>query len=229
MGTQVIDIEVVSDRTAESRCDEGFLHLRRLLVRNRRADGTVSEVYPVDVVDRPQLDAVAVVVWRRGATGQVEVLLRQTLRPAALLRRDRNPPLPDPRPYLALYEIVAGVLEAEDRGEAGLRARAAAECWEEAGLKVHPEEVELLGAPFFVAPGILSEKIFLTAVDAGRRALQPPPGDGSPLEESGALRWMALDEAIRCCVAGEIEDAKTEIGLRRLAEALPGGGRPLIA
>ena len=39
---RVVAIEVVEDRTATSRLDEGFLRLRRLRARNRRADGSAS-------------------------------------------------------------------------------------------------------------------------------------------------------------------------------------------
>ncbi len=57
---RVTAIEVVEDRTATARCDEGFLRLKRLRARNRRADGSRSPEYPIDVIDRPTLDAVAV-------------------------------------------------------------------------------------------------------------------------------------------------------------------------
>ena len=62
---KVTALELVQDRTATSRCDEGFLRLKRLTVRNRRADGTASREYPVDLIDRPALDAVAVAIWAR--------------------------------------------------------------------------------------------------------------------------------------------------------------------
>ena len=50
-------IEVVEDRTAGSRCDEGFLRVTRLLVRNVYEDGSTSEPYPCDVMTRPGSDA----------------------------------------------------------------------------------------------------------------------------------------------------------------------------
>src|SRR4051812_17455143 len=92
-------LEVVEDFTSTGRCDEGFLHIRRLHVRNRRQDGSVSSVYRVDVVDRPRLDAVAVLVHRQGDGGKREVLTRTNLRPAAYFRKDKQPPLPDDREY----------------------------------------------------------------------------------------------------------------------------------
>ena len=42
-------IEVVADETAGSRCDEGFLRLARLKLRNHYDDGTASEAYACDV------------------------------------------------------------------------------------------------------------------------------------------------------------------------------------
>jgi ADP-ribose pyrophosphatase len=48
--------------------------------------------------------------------------------------------------------------------------------------------------------------------------------DGSVLEQLGAVIDVSLRDALAACRNGEIEDAKTEIGLRRLAEIL--GQRP---
>jgi ADP-ribose pyrophosphatase len=216
---EVTDIEVVEDFSSTARCDEGFLRLRRLRCRNRRADGSSSAIYRVDVVDRPTLDAVAVLVYRRSPRG-LEILTRQNLRPAALFRRDKPMSVPDGRSYLEVEEIVAGVLEVEDKGEAGLRARAAMEVREEAGIEVSADEVRMLGASFFVAPGIVSEKIFVTAVDVTGKPQTDPIGDGSPLEEGGALRWWPARELLAACRTGAVPDAKTEIALSRLLAEL---------
>ncbi|MCI0572844.1 MAG: NUDIX hydrolase [Myxococcaceae bacterium] len=215
----VTDIEVVEDFTATGRCDEGFLHVRRLRCRNLREDGSHSAMYRVDVIDRPRLDAVAVLVWRRGEQG-LEVLLRENLRPAAYFRKDRATPLPDAARYLKTQEIVAGLLEPTDVGEAGLLHRAVEEVREEGGYHVTPRDIRPLGGAFFVAPGILSEKIFLTEVDVTGRAQHPPPGDGSPLEEGCRVRWSPLDEVLAACVRGELPDAKTELAIRRLLDRL---------
>ena len=134
---EVVDLEILEDFSARARCDEGFLHLLRLRCRNVRADGSVSRPYNVDIVDRPVPDAVAVLLWRRGAQG-VEVLTRRTLRPAAYFRRDLPLPVPDRALSLTVEELVAGVLEAEDSGTEGVQGRAAAEVREEAGYTVAP-------------------------------------------------------------------------------------------
>jgi ADP-ribose pyrophosphatase len=207
-------IEIVEDFSSTARCDEGFLQIRRLRVRNRRVDGSTSPVYRVDVVDRPRLDAVAVLVVRQGPGG-LEVLTRMNLRPAAYFRKDKEPPVPDGRVYLYCEEIVAGLLEPTDHGDEGLRLRAVEEVREEAGIDVAPAEITLLGPPFFVAPGILSEKIHLAAVDVTGKALLPPKGDGSPLEESPEPRWRTVAELKAAIASGEVQDAKTEIALTR--------------
>ncbi|MBK7860506.1 MAG: NUDIX hydrolase [Archangiaceae bacterium] len=203
-------IEVIEDFTSTGRCDEGFLQVRRLRVRNRRTDGSTSPVYRVDVVDRPRLDAVAVLVVR-GA----EVLTRMNLRPAAYFRKDKEQPLPDGRSHLYCEEIVAGLLETTDHGEAGLKHRAAEEVREEAGIVVAPADIVLLGPPFFVAPGIVSEKIFLCAVEVTGKEVVTPEGDGSPLEESPPPRWRTFESLAAAIASGEVQDAKTELALHR--------------
>jgi ADP-ribose pyrophosphatase len=214
---EVTAIEIVEDYSATARCDEGYLQLRRLRCKNRRADGTSSSVYRVDVVDRPKLDAVAVLVYRRVDSG-VEVLTRQNLRPAAYFRKDKSPVIPDPVEYLHVEEIVAGVLELADQGEQGIRLRAAEEVFEEAGYRVTPESVRILGGPFFVTPGILSEKIHITCADVTGLTHQSPQGDGSPLEEGGTLRWYSLEGLLQACRQGQVPDAKTEIALTRFRD-----------
>ena len=187
---KIAAIEIVEDRTAASRCDEGFLRLKRFRARNRRDDGTCSPEYPIDVIDRPTLDAVAVCLWARGPRG-IEVLTRRGLRPAAYFRRGKRTVLPEPE-YLFVEELVAGVLEPGEIGPDALRSRGAEEVREEAGLDIAPERLELLGAPFFMLPGIASEKIHLVACEVPRGegpASWPAPeeGDGSPLEEGAEL------------------------------------------
>ena len=216
-------IEIVEDWTARARCDEGFLRLKRLHARNRHADGTASRLYHIDVIDRPTLDAVAVCLWARTARG-IEILTRRGLRPAAYFRRGRVTVLPEPE-YLLVEELIAGVLEPGEVGLDALRKRGADEVHEEAGLRIEAAALEPLGGPFFPLPGIVSEKIFLLAGEVARPpgpAIRPAPqeGDGSPLEEGAYLVWRELGEALAACERGEIEDAKTELALRRLAPRL---------
>jgi ADP-ribose diphosphatase len=220
---RLADIEIVEDRTATSRCDEGFLHVRRYRARNRREDGSLSPVYRIDVLDRPSLDAVAVCLYARTPRG-IEVLLRRQLRPAVRFRRGKVRALPEAEPLL-FEEIVAGLLEPGEHGEDALRRRAVEEAREEAGVEIDPARLEPLGAPFYMLPGIISEKIHLLAAEIPRGAGSAPfdapqDGDGSPLEEGASLVWRGLDEAIAAASAGETEDAKSELAFRRLRDRL---------
>lgn len=211
----VTALDIVEDFSATARCDEGFLQVRRLRVKNRRDDGSASPVYRVDVVDRPKLDAVAVLVWRARPGAGVEFLTRLNLRPAAYFRKDKTPAVPDGQSHLFNEEIVAGLLEAEDLGEAGIRHRGAEEVREEAGFTVTADQIELLGPPFLPAPGILSEKIFPAACDVTGLTQGTPEGDGSPLEEGGKMRWRSADELLAAIDAGKLQDGKTELILGR--------------
>ena len=187
-----------------------FLSWQRLRARNHRPDGSISREYPIELVQRRNLDAVAVVLWRRrGAT--VEVFTRTTMRPAAHLRTA------EPRP-LFFEEIVAGVLEDGERSAAQVRKRAQLEVLEEAGIDVPLRALRPLGPPMFPAPGIVSERVHLCVAEVTGLAQQVPQGDGSPLEEGAKLRWRSLPEVRRALMRGGFPDAKTELGFRRFLE-----------
>ena len=104
-------IEIVEDLSAESRCDEGFLRLRRLRLRNHYQDGTRSKVYPCDVVSRPGSDAVVAVLYEIDGARRIRVLLRDAPRAPVYLRSTGRFVHPDPRVYLSLKELVAGLVE----------------------------------------------------------------------------------------------------------------------
>ncbi|HEY4244278.1 MAG TPA: hypothetical protein VGM88_30905 [Kofleriaceae bacterium] len=199
----------------------GFLEIRRLHLRNERGDGSASAPYICDSIARPYgQDAVVVAVYARGASG-IRVLVREGLRPAIAIGRDaRRAPLPERLPELFLTELVAGIVEVGDAGEAGLRERAAHEVLEEAGFGVAPSAIALLGAGAYPSPGSMVEKFYFAAVEVDPAAQRELVGDGSPMEEGARTRWLDLDEAIAACLRGEIQDLKTELGLRRLRDHL---------
>jgi len=218
----VTDIEVLADETVGG---EGFLQVRRLKLRNRRADGSLSDEYSCDFAVRPKgIDAVVVAIYRQiGA--RVEVLLRDGLRPALRFGRANQPtqPVPDGRSYLFFRELVAGIVEAGDDGLVGLSTRAAIEVKEESGYDISADEIELLGVGSFPTPGAMPERYWICAAEVrGNARPSAPQGDGSPMEEGAKLHWIELDQAIRDCVDGRIEDGKTELGLRRLRDKLKG-------
>jgi ADP-ribose pyrophosphatase len=211
-------VELVVDR--DERVGEGgFLAIRRLHLRNRRDDGSLSSPYICDSIARPYgQDAVVVAVYARNPT---RVLVREGLRPAIALGRDAaRAPLPEAAAGMWLVELVAGIIEDGDRGEAGLRIRAAHEVEEEAGFAVDPARVELLGAGMLPSPGSMVEKFYFAAVEVDPSAQHALEGDGSPMEEGARTRWLSLDDALAACMRGEISDLKTELGLRRLRDHL---------
>ncbi len=222
-GARLRAIEIVEDLTAQSRCDEGFLRLRRLRLRNRYEDGSASSVYPCDVLSRPGSDAVVAVLYEIDGARRVRVLLRDAPRAPVYLRHAKRFVHPDPRVYLSLLELVAGMVEESDgAGELGLCRRAAIEAQEEAGAQVRPENFRVLGGESFASPGTGDEKLHfcaaattLAAASAGAGA-----GDGSVMEEGARLVTLELADAIEACRSGAIPDMKTEIGLLRLADQL---------
>jgi 8-oxo-dGTP pyrophosphatase MutT (NUDIX family) len=200
--------EIVSDSRLG---DGGFLRLRRLGLRVRRDDGTLSQPGLYDFVERPMgPDAVVLVLWHRAADG-VRVLLRVAPRVPLWFR--------DAAAGAAHAEVVAGILEAGEEGWPAIQARAAAEAHEEAGLRIAAAEVTRLGPPLYPTPGMCAEIFHFVAAEVrDPDAAEPPPTDGSPFEEGAAIEWVALDEALRRCAAGEIVDMKTELALRRLRD-----------
>jgi ADP-ribose pyrophosphatase len=218
---KLASIEVVEDRTASSRCDEGFLRVARLRLRNTYSDGSRSQVYPCDIVSRPGSDAVVAVLYEVDDEQRIQVVLRDGSRPPIYLRKHKQFEQPDPREYTSLLEVVAGVIEAGDGpGPAGLAARAALEAREEAGCAVEPAEFRTLGGETFSSPGTGDEKVFYCAAPVRFEDRLAPTGDGSVMEESGDVVLRELADAIEACRDGSIPDMKTEVALLRLADQL---------
>lgn len=214
-------IEIVEDLTASSRCDEGFLRLRRLRLRNHYEDGSASEPYPCDVLSRPGSDAVVAVLYELDGARRVRVLLRDAPRAPVYLRVLGNFVHPDPRVYLSLLELVAGMVEASDGpGDAGLCRRAAVEAREEAGANVRASDFRVLGGETFASPGTGDEKLRFCAAATTLADASAGRGDGSVMEQGASLLVLELADAIEACRSGAIPDMKTELGLLRLADHL---------
>jgi ADP-ribose pyrophosphatase len=201
-----------------SRDEPGFLNLQRCVLRVELEDGSLSDPFVYDCVDRVRLDAVVIAPHFRDASGHRHVFLRSALRPPVALRPMEVRPFPEKPTLGALWELPAGLVEVEERSPEGLRRTAARELFEEVGFEVALSAVADLGPPSFPAPGMIGERHFYfhVEVDPSRRAT--PPEDGSPLEMAAAIIAIPLDEAIELTRRGEIEDAKSELSLRRLAE-----------
>ena len=213
---KVVSYEIVSDGKAGQG---GFLSLRRLRLRARLDDGSVTREGLYDYVERPVgLDAVVLALWTRGPDGRVRVLLRDGLRVPLIFDRGGSENVPR-----RFTEVVAGILEEGETGPAAIAQRAAAEAHEEAGLRVEASKVMPLGPAMYPTPGMCPELFHLVACEVSAdqaAAAEHPPGDGSPFEEGAQVRWELLDEALAACARGEILDMKTELILRRLKEKL---------
>jgi ADP-ribose pyrophosphatase len=198
-------VELLSDERAGRG---GHLLIRRLRLRMVLEDDSRTKEGTWDFVERPMgLDAVVLVLFRQGALG-VEVLLRSGVRVPLLYGR------PERRP-LQFTELVAGILEEGD----DIAQRAADEAYEEAGIRVEASSVKVLGPPMFPTPGMCPELFHFVSCEVDPHAKPHlPPGDGSPFEEGARLEWVTLREALSRLARGELQDLKTEVGLRRLRE-----------
>jgi ADP-ribose pyrophosphatase len=209
-----VAIDVVEDRTPS---DGGFLRVRRLLLRNRYGSAEVSRDYAYDCVERAAIDAVAIVLYARTPD---RVCVRSAIRPPLSLRPSYALPIAATHADPTLFEIPAGLVEPDEHGEEGLRACAARETMEEVGLPIAADAFFRLGPAVFLSPGLSAEKIYFLAAEADPESAGAPSLDGSPVEERAIVRWLMLDDALDACRTGAIEDAKTEVAIRRLIEHL---------
>jgi ADP-ribose pyrophosphatase len=220
-GMRVQSIDIVEDRTAQSRCDEGFLKVSRLLLQNIYADGSRSQTYACDVVSRPGADAVVAILYELGPDGEITTVLREAPRPPIYLRKFKRFEHPDPGEYSSIVEVVAGIVEEGDGAHAdGLRRRASIEAREEAGFDAPADSFVAVGGESFASPGTSDEKVYFCAGPVRLEERSTPSGDGSVMEESAELVLRSLAEAIEACRTGEIPDMKTEVALLRLADHL---------
>ncbi len=217
-------VELVQDISALSSPVRGYLVRLRHRLKTVLDDGSRTETYIADVVDRApdKRDAVTIAIYAPAETVmETKVLLRRQLRYGAYLAT--GAPL--------VTELPAGVIEGEDPRETTVR-----ELWEEASIEVTPDDVMSLGPPFYALPSILTERIHPTAVAVTEAVLDAsirstPEGDGSPFEEGAELFVCTLGEALDRTQRDDdgshdvIADAKTELVLARLAAALDNQSR----
>jgi ADP-ribose pyrophosphatase len=198
---------VVRDHSATASALGGFVNVRRLEVSVTTPEGATSPAFPFDIATRHAIDAV-IVVAHFEEQGARHVYLRSCPRPALLLHHD-------PRPG-NLWELAAGLIEPGESPRTG----AARELEEELGFRVAEEALVPLGSFTYPAPGFIAERHYFFHVEVSPRARERPSEDGSPLEENALVITCSLADALVHCRAGRIVDAKTELALRRLREAL---------
>ena len=210
-------LELVEDLSPK---EHGFLRLIRRRYQISYPDGTVSAPFVYDAIDRAAIDAVVIAAHFLDAAGARRVFLRSALRPPLTLRDRAQSPLPDEACDGALWELPAGLVEPSERSRAGVARAAQRELHEELGFAVPLEALRALGPSTFPAPGFVAERHFFFEVEVDPGARGEPELDGSALERFGVVADVTLDEALAMCRTGAIEDSKTELTLRRLAEHL---------
>jgi len=212
-----IRLEVVEDRTPEQ--GSGFLRLQRKRYRALYPDGTASDEFTYDSIDRRALDAVVILAHFRDAQGERHVYLRSSVRPPLSERTKERSPVPDlDPPHGVLWELPAGLVEPHERELSGVRESARRELLEELGFAVPAEALTPLGPSLFPVPGMIAERLFFYSVEVEPDARVEPTLDGSPLEHFGTVLAIPLSEAMNHCRSGVVMDAKTEIGIRRLCD-----------
>lgn len=211
-----IELEVIEDRSHATPSDVGFLRVRRLTLRTHYEDGTQSEPYRYDVVDRDALDAVVMLLHsaREGHARDPWVCLRTALRPPLHLRRTHPKPVPDAHESPVIWELPAGLIEAGETGTRAVLETAARETEEEVGYALPPEAFEPLGVPVYLSPGMCGEKIHVVHAEVDRsRPCRPTATE--VVEKASRVEWWTLEDALARADDGTLEDCKTELALRR--------------
>jgi len=207
-------LELVEDLSPPD--EGGFLRLVRRRWRAVTPHGSASEAFVYDEVDRRALDAV-VLAAHYVARGVRSIYLRSAIRPPVVGRDPARSGDMEPESG-ALWELPAGLIEPEELGEQGRVRTAQRELEEELGFHVELGRLVPLGPSTLPTPGVIAERHFFFEVEVDPKHRAEPSLDGSVLEKLGVVRDVSLAAALDMCRAGAIEDAKTELGLRRLAE-----------
>lgn len=220
---RAVPLRVLSEQGRDS---EGFLRRisRQLVLEDPELPEAARAPFVYDEVDRARLDAVVVVPYflAPGPDGREvpHVIFRSAARPPVLLRsRERfqgmlagqNEPL---------WEVPAGLVEADEETEAGLRRAAARELCEETGFDVSPDELMALGAPGYPCPGVIAEKQYFFAARVSPERQGEIVCDGSPLEAAFELAEVPLDSALEELARFSAIDLKTEVALHRLKQRI---------
>lgn len=213
-----VSLRLVQDQSPKA--EPGFLRLvrRRLVAVDEHGQESAPFVY--DEVDRKAIDAVVIVAYYKDSAGTPRVYLRSAARPPVLLRPVERNINPSYACADGLWELPAGLVEPDELSEEGVRRCAQRELAEELGFSVPLSDILPLGPSTFPCPGVVSERHYYFCVRVTPEDRREPTLDGSALEQLGAIIDVSLDDALNWCRDGQLEDAKTELGLRRLVECL---------
>jgi ADP-ribose pyrophosphatase len=209
-----LQLELVEDLSPQH--PEGFLKLVRRRLRVRHPDGSTSAPFVYDEVARKACDAVVIAAHFQQA-GEPWIYLRSSLRPPVRFRDAARSPLGREETGL-LWELPAGLIEPGEQNAQGVVQAGRRELEEELGFAARESDFEALGPSTLSCAGVMGERHFFVSVPVIPATRAEPSLDGSALEQGGRVISLPLRRALELCRSGEIEDAKTELGLRRLAE-----------
>jgi ADP-ribose pyrophosphatase len=213
-----IELELLEDLSPE--VPEGFLRLVRRRYRALYPDGTRSAPFVYDSVERSAIDAVVIVAHFVASDGSRRVYLRSAVRPPLAMREPARSPLANDACGTGLWEVPAGLVELSEQSVTGVVRAAQRELEEELGFSVAVDALNALGPSTFPCPGVVAERHFYFEVSVDPNTRNEPGLDGSALEHFGTVVDVSLEDALGMCRRGQIEDSKTELALRRLAEKL---------
>jgi 8-oxo-dGTP pyrophosphatase MutT (NUDIX family) len=215
-----ITIETLNQETLA----QGFLGInrRRVKISYPQTCPTPEEdrIMTVDSVVRKSNDAVAVVPYFT-LNQKTYVYLRSCIRPAAMLRdylNDSGREQDDVK--YGFWEIPAGLIDENEMGLSGCVDAAIRELHEEVGILVDCNDIDLLGPRYFSSAGMCAERIWFFSAKVNPLSREIPDEDGSALEVGGEVIEVLLTDALDAIEHEEILDAKTQMGLMRLAKKL---------
>lgn len=208
-----IKTEVLSQKSIKS----SFLSIEEINARFHYPDGSTAEMQ-INALGRKLQDAVVIIPYQYDFSFNVEVYLRSALRPPLAVKDYNAVQRPESPDIGNLWELPAGLVDADELGASGLIKAAARELYEETGFNIPEWKIEPLGHRVFSSPGFSAERLYFFAVHLDYNEPQGKPiEDGSPLEKGGIVESFPLKDLLD---NENIYDAKTEIGLWRLARKL---------
>ena len=212
----IVTLQILQDQSPPA--PTGFLRLVRRQMVAVDQWGGASAPFVYDEVDRRALDAAVIAAHFMDAQGCRRVYLRSAARPPVLLRLAERNVHPAFARSNGLWELPAGLVEPDELSAEGIHRCAQRELKEELGFSVSADSLLPLGPSTFPCPGVIGERHYFFQVVVNPHNRSEPTLDGSAIERLGAIIDVPLEAALSWCRRGHLEDAKTELCLRRLAE-----------
>lgn len=190
-----------------------FIRVRRVRLRNE-LDGQRGPIYTYNCAERTAMDAVGLVLVDC-QQHEPRLVLRSALRPPLQFRAQYAVPRDKDVPCM-LWEIPAGLIEDNEYGDEGIARCAARETHEEVGLALESSAFSEFGAPLYLSPGLMAERLYYRYAEVRMQDARPPENDGSEVEAHAAIALVPLSALSGLLQRGVIQDMKTEVAIHRL-------------